>query len=604
MPFAQVHYPFSIKEEEFMKHYPADFIAEGLDQTRGWFYTLLVLSSAVTHKNCIKNCIVHGLVLAKDGKKMSKHLHNYTDPMVLADNMGVDAIRLYMINSQVVRAGNLKFNDKGVHDIIKDVLLPLYNSYRFLIQNASRWEKVSGKKFIYDEKMSLTISQSGNKIDKWIIAANQSLIEYIRNEMENYRLYNVVPRLMKFTNDLTNWYVRMNRSRIKGNYGNEDWIMSLNTLFEVLLNTLILLDPYIPFLTDFCYQNLRNGISKDSPLYKDSIHFLSIPVFDKALIDQELEKKVLNLEKVIMLGRQIRDNVKIPLKQILKSLTIINQSESYFEGLKEFEGFLKEELNVMNVNYLKNENEYVYYSAHANLTEIKERLEDVKLSKETIKKMMNLSKEEIIAFRNDKSLTVDKIILIEGDLTVKREFNEKYKNDKSIGCASDDFHSIYLDLTLDNDLKSKGFAREFASFIQKKRKKSSIFISDLIEIFYDDKVPEAKEVVNKEKELFNSILKAPIKPLSEFPSHYTPIIDDEFKYNTLTIKFKICFTPIKLHIDKIIEDFKDLILKQKADELLKAASNTNLERLKTEIQGKGNVWQVAGLNLESKKHFE
>ena len=174
MPFSQCHYPFSITEEDFEKRFPANFIAEGLDQTRGWFYTLMVISTAVKGVAPFKNLIVNGIVLSEDGTKMSKSKKNFPDPMDIAHNFGADACRLYLCNSPVVRAEPLKFQEIGVKNIIKDVFLPWFNAYRFLIQNISRWEKHTSKNFVYDPnlKNKLFESEDSNIMDKWIIAAN------------------------------------------------------------------------------------------------------------------------------------------------------------------------------------------------------------------------------------------------------------------------------------------------------------------------------------------------------------------------------------------------------------------------------------------------
>jgi isoleucyl-tRNA synthetase len=172
MPFAQVHYPFSTNEEEFSKIFPADFIGEGIDQTRGWFYTLNVVSTGVKNSHPYKNLIVNGLVLAEDGKKMSKRLKNYPDPMDVCNEFGADAIRLYLVNSPLVRADNLNFSKEGVKGVVREVFLPWYNAYRFLIQNISKWESHSGRNFVFVENME-TLQPRFNVTDRWIESALQ-----------------------------------------------------------------------------------------------------------------------------------------------------------------------------------------------------------------------------------------------------------------------------------------------------------------------------------------------------------------------------------------------------------------------------------------------
>ena len=183
MPYASQHYPFENKER-FEQNFPADFIAEGLDQTRGWFYTLLVLSTHLFDKPPFKNLIVNGLVLASDGKKMSKRLKNYPEPMTVINKYGADALRLYLINSPVVRAEPLKFSEPGVKEVIAKVFLPWYNSYRFFDQQCALLKKESGTVFSYDPDMKYE-----NVMDKWILASTQTLIEFVNQEMKGSYLF-------------------------------------------------------------------------------------------------------------------------------------------------------------------------------------------------------------------------------------------------------------------------------------------------------------------------------------------------------------------------------------------------------------------------------
>ncbi|CAM9966489.1 unnamed protein product, partial [Ectocarpus sp. 13 AM-2016] len=215
MPYAQLHYPFENKDK-FEKNFPADFIAEGLDQTRGWFYTLTVLGAALFDKPAFKNLIVNGLVLASDGKKMSKRLKNYPDPMKVIDSHGADALRLYLINSPVVRAESLKFKEEGVQATVREVLLPWFNAFRFFVQQARRLEMTCGDRFVPNPEAA---AKSTNVMDNWIQATLQGLVQFVHTEMKAYRLYTVVPRLVEFIEQLTNWYVRLNRNRLKGAEG-------------------------------------------------------------------------------------------------------------------------------------------------------------------------------------------------------------------------------------------------------------------------------------------------------------------------------------------------------------------------------------------------
>jgi len=223
MPYAQVHYPFENKEK-FEASFPADFISEAIDQTRGWFYTLLVLATHLFGKAPWKNLVVCGLVLAEDGKKMSKSLKNYPDPNIVMDKYGADALRLFLINSPVVRGDNLRFREAGVREVISRVLSPWLNSFRFFLGQCALLKKENGIEFRYDPHAA----KSSNVMDRWILAKCQSLIQLLKAEMEVYRLYNVVPRLLDLIDELTNWYIRFNRRRLKGESGTDETVAALN----------------------------------------------------------------------------------------------------------------------------------------------------------------------------------------------------------------------------------------------------------------------------------------------------------------------------------------------------------------------------------------
>uniref|UniRef100_A0A8C1VQ72 isoleucine--tRNA ligase n=1 Tax=Cyprinus carpio TaxID=7962 RepID=A0A8C1VQ72_CYPCA len=310
---------------EFEDAFPADFIAEGIDQTRGWFYTLLVLSTALFGKPPFKNMIVNGLVL-----KMSKQKKNYPDPGLIVQNHGADALRLYLISSPVVRAENLRFKEEGVRDVLKDVFLPWYNAYRFLVQNVQRLRE----DFLYNES---TASVSDNIMDKWIQSFTQSLIQFFRDEMGDYT---VVPKLVKFMDMLTNWYVRMNRRRLKGESGTEDCMRALETLFSVLFSMCRLMGPFTPFITELMYQNLRHLIDPASVEEKDtgSIHYLMLPHVRYTLVICFIFWSTL--------GHVIRDRKTLPVKYLLKEVLVIHQDPEVLRDIQSLQKYILEELNV------------------------------------------------------------------------------------------------------------------------------------------------------------------------------------------------------------------------------------------------------------------
>jgi len=257
MPYASKHYPFEQKDR-FDQTFPADFIAEGLDQTRGWFYTLTVLGTALFGNSPFKNLIVNGLVLAEDGKKMSKSLKNYPDPTLVIDKFGSDALRCYLMNSPAVRADELRFKEAGVQSHLKDLFLPWLNSLRFFKMGAKDFQDNVGKPFVFDSKKACP---SKNVTDKWVLAFAQELIAYVHQEMKAYRLYNVVPKTFGFIEQLTNWYIRFNRKRLRGSSGDDaakiDAKMALWTLGEVLYTQCRLMAPFAPFFSEHAYQEIK-----------------------------------------------------------------------------------------------------------------------------------------------------------------------------------------------------------------------------------------------------------------------------------------------------------------------------------------------------------
>jgi isoleucyl-tRNA synthetase len=206
---------------------------------------------------------------------------------------------MYLINSPLVRADNLNFDkDKGVHGIVRDVFLPWYNAYRFLIQNISKWENHSGHNFLFAENIESLLPRF-NVTDRWIESALQGLLRSVRKEMGEYKLYNVIPELLKFLDTLTNWYVRLNRNRLKGESDEENWEVSLNVLFDVLLKINVLLSPIVPFITEHMYQNLRLVISKDSPLNHESIHHVLISDVNEKLLDNKITDEMSNFISIV-----------------------------------------------------------------------------------------------------------------------------------------------------------------------------------------------------------------------------------------------------------------------------------------------------------------
>ncbi|XP_061949689.1 isoleucine--tRNA ligase, cytoplasmic-like isoform X2 [Populus nigra] len=397
MPYAYIHYPFE-NVELFEKNFPGHFVAEGLDQTRGWFYTLMVLSTALFGKPAFRNLICNGLVLAEDGKKMSKSLKNYPSPMDVINDYGADALRLYLINSPVVRAETLRFKKEGVFNVVKDVFLPWYNAYRFLVQNAKRLEVEGLAPFTPID--SATLQDSSNVLDQWINSATQSLVHFVRQEMNAYRLYTVVPYLLKFLDNLTNIYVRFNRKRLKGRTGEEDCRTALSTLYNVLLISCKVMAPFTPFFSEGLYQNLRRVCTGS----EESIHYCSFPHVEGER-DERIEQSVARMMTIIDLARNIRERHNKPLKSPLREMIVVHPDVDFLDDIAgKLKEYVLEELNVRSLVPCNDTLKYASLRAEPEFSLLGKRLG--KSMGVVAKEVKAMSQKDILEFEKAGEVTV------------------------------------------------------------------------------------------------------------------------------------------------------------------------------------------------------
>ena len=351
MPYAE-HLPFENKER-VEENLPADFIAEGLDQTRGWFYTLTVLSTALFGREAFKNCVVNGIVLAEDGEKMSKSLRNFPDPNLVLEKLGADALRIYLASSPVVNAKPLRFSEQGVQEHVRSVLLPLWNAYSFLTRYADvdGWEPGGGGP---DPKV--------NELDGWVLSRLQTLLGEVEERMEAYELFRVVPALLLFIDDLTNWYIRRSRRRFwrGADEADGDKENAYRTLHHVLLTLSKVLAPFVPFVAEEMYGNLSGGA-------KDSVHLEDFPVADPALQDVALERRMELARAAVGLGRGLRAKHDVRTRQPLRSMTVVAADGEDRDALAAMAGIVKDELNVKSLEVSADEADFVTYSARPNL---------------------------------------------------------------------------------------------------------------------------------------------------------------------------------------------------------------------------------------------
>lgn len=462
MPYAQAHYPFENKEA-FEKNFPADFIAEGIDQTRGWFYTLSVLSAALFQKPAFKNVMVNGLVLAEDGKKMSKRLKNYPDPMAVMEAYGADAMRAYLMNSPASHADDLRFSEAGVKEVVRSVLLPLWNSYSFLVTYAlaDGWSASQ-----FNEK---EITSVDNELDQWILSRLHSLIQTIDSKMEVYHLYEVIPSVLGFIDDLTNWYIRLNRRRFWKQGTSADKEIAYGILFYVLREFSKVLAPILPFVTESIYQNLTEGT--ESPV---SVHLCEYPKLNKKLIQTELESEMLLIQNVVSMGRNLRNTHKLKTRQPLKKLLVITRHQTDENTIRRYEGIIQSELNVKAVDFSSDESKWVTLTAKPDAKKIGPRLGA--RMKEFFPKIKALASAQLALLETTGKVEVGGEAFTSDEIEVVRQPKQAGVIQSSASVT------VWIDTDIDAALKQEGLAREVVSRVQKLRKDEGLEVSDRISL--------------------------------------------------------------------------------------------------------------------------
>ena len=467
MPYAQLHYPFE-NEDVFNAGFPAEFIAEGLDQTRGWFYTLTVLGGALFDQPAFRNVIVNGMVMAEDGKKMSKSLRNYTPPDELMETYGADALRLYSINSGLVRGEEQRFADSGVRDMVRRALLPWYNAYSFLRTYAEidEWSPQKGQ------------FEGDNILDQWIMSRLQTLKNTVATEMEGYRLYNVVPGLFAFIEDLTNWYIRLNRGRFWGEDISADKIAAYSTLYEVLMELSKVMAPFAPFLSEHLYQSLAQLAGQ--PAQPNSVHLCDYPEAEAVKVKPALETAVERMQQVILLGRQKREEVKIGLRTPLSRLTIVNSDTALLEDMRSLEGYVRDELNVQSVEYSADESAYIELYAKPNFPLLGKRLG--KRMKAFAGVIANLDIGQISELQNNGDIQLT--VAGESETFSSEEIQVQQQARAGTNTVSNRQIAVDLDCQLTPELIRGGYAREVVNRIQRARKDQGFDVSDRVAVTY------------------------------------------------------------------------------------------------------------------------
>ena len=471
MPYAQQHYPFSKSGEE-NSFFPANFIAEGLDQTRGWFYTLLILGTCLFKKSPYQNVVVNGLILAEDGEKMSKRKKNYPDPNEVIDRYGADALRAYMIDSPVVRAEPLKFSEKGLELIIRTVVLPYWNALSFF----TTYAEVDG----YDPRSWDTPTiHDRSEMDRWVVSVLQSLVRDVNTEMEGYRLYNVVPRLVSFIDNLTNWYIRGNRRRFWKSEDDSDKAAAYATLYEVLTTFAKVLAPFMPFLTEEVYQRLVRSIDGNAP---QSVHWCDYPQVNPDVIDQELERRMQLARAAVSLGHKLRVDHKRKVRQPLASLTVVHRSDTVRTDALAMAHVLQDELNVKVITVEADENAFVSVSVKPNFKALGKRCgPKLKLIGATL---ATWGSEEVAKLEAGEPILVAEETISIDDVLLQRQAKA------GAAIATDGTITVVLDTTISDELAREGLAREITSALQSARKEADLEVNDRISLSWQTESDE------------------------------------------------------------------------------------------------------------------
>ncbi len=461
MPFAQYHYPFENKEL-FEKQFPADFISEGIDQTRGWFYSLLVISTFVMGCSPYKNVLVNDLLLDKFGQKMHKSKGNAVEPFSILDTYGADPTRFYMLYTSPVWTP-LKFDEEGIKEVQSKFFNTLKNTYTFF-QMYANTDNIDPKTFevSYPEL---------EEIDKWLLSKYNKLVKYMTAAMEEYDLNKAVKLVNNFVNeDLSNWYIRRNRRRFWGSTLDTSKKAVYQTTYQVLEGVCRLIAPIVPFISDEIYTNLTN---------EESVHLASYPTYEEDKINEKIERRMDLVRDLISLGRNAREEAKIKVRQPISEAIIDGKNEELISDLVDL---IKEELNVKKVIFASNLSEYMNFEVKPNF-KICGKMFGPHM-KEFQDKLTQLSEDDIATLENNGTI---KLEIDNEEVEVVAEMVEiRVSSKEGFNASHEGNHFMVLNTTLTEELIHEGIVREFISKVQNLRKAKDFEITDRITIYYSE----------------------------------------------------------------------------------------------------------------------
>lgn len=454
VPFAQKHYPFENKEW-FENHFPCDFIVEYTGQIRCWFYYLHVLSVALFDRPAFKNCVVHGTILAKDGKKLSKSSKNYTDPMELMKKYGTDAFRLYLYRSNAMIMNDLYFDESGIKNQIQQVLLPLYNCASFFNLYA-----------ILDnfEPDRVVMPKLDNELDIWLLAKLYDTNKQIKENMEKYQIDNYVEPIVDLINGFSNWYLRRSRRRFWSSEKSVDKQNAYETTYYVLVNICKLLAPITPVISEYLYKHLTG---------ESSVHLTNFDEIPEEYKNENVLKETEIVERVISLIRNLREKENIKIRQPLSNCDIAFTNIKYYEIVKKYKDIILEEVNIKNINLLNNVEEIANIEYMPNFKTLGPKYGS------NIKNITNVIKNKAFIVKDD---CYEIVIDNNKELLNKEDIIVRYISKEGETVVNDNEIVLRLDTILTEELKEEGLAREIVRNIQDSRKQLNCQIEDRIKI--------------------------------------------------------------------------------------------------------------------------
>ena len=506
MPFAQYHYPFENKEL-WHEQFPADFISEGIDQTRGWFYSLLVISAFVEGCSPYKNVLVNDLILDKFGGKMHKSKGNAVEPFSVLNKYGADATRFYMLHASPVWTP-LKFDEDGIKEVSSKTFGTLKNTYTFFQMYANA-DNLDPRDFKVEY-------EDLEEIDKWLLSKYNKLVDYVTKSMDEYDLNKACKAMNIFLNeDLSNWYIRRNRRRFWESELTTSKKAVYQTTYEVLVGFCELLAPVCPFITDEIYQNLT-GLK--------SVHLADYPKCNKKMIQNKIEERMDLVRDLISLGRNAREEAKVKVRQPISEVILDGKNKKVISDLVDL---IKEELNVKEVKFEKDLSKYINFVIKPNFKEVGKVLgPKMKLFQEVL---ANLSTDEKMALKDGKEITV---LLDNEEFTVTDTMVEiRVESKEGFNASYEGNNFIVLNTTLTEELINEGLARETVSKIQQIRKNNDFDIADRVVVSYEASDEYSNSIAN-----FIEFIKDETLAL-EF--NKTTGLTDEYDINDYKVKFKV-----------------------------------------------------------------